>query len=143
MEPEELDMVRTSIRALHQHFRRQLQRQVEQLGFTLPQMRLLQEVVARPGPSIKDLAANLAMTQSTVSGIVDRLVDKRVLTKRPHPGDRRAVEVWPAAAVERFMAEDRAAFVNAPVAGVMDRLSPQEQAVVLEACRLLMSGIRD
>lgn len=141
MEDDELEFIRTSIRRIHRHFQARLQAQVERLGFTLPQMRVLQKVVAEPGLAIKDLAAALDLSQSTVSGIVDRLADKKVIAKRVHPDDRRAVQIWPTDAVNTFMAIDRAEFVTRPVREVLDGLPPETGRLIVEALSVLMARV--
>jgi len=135
------EFVRVSIRTLDRYFEKSIQGKVEQTGFTMPQMRLVEEVVAHRGIGIKQLAQNLQMTQSTVSPIVDRLIDHGILRKTTNRRDRRAVEVWPTENVEKFMASDRQEFVNRPVADLLERLSPTERDTVLLALRLLMDRL--
>ena len=141
MESDEAELVRTAIRDLYRHFQKRLQEQVETLGFTVPQIRVLREVVDHPGLSIKDVAQRLDLTQSTVSGVVERLVDKRTIEKRPHPEDRRAVQLWPTAAVARFMTVDRDEFVSRPVRAALGRLTRKERQQVVEALRLLRAQV--
>jgi DNA-binding MarR family transcriptional regulator len=141
VESDEADLVRTAIRDLYRHFQKRLQEQVETLGFTVPQIRVLREVVDHPGLSIKDVAQRLDLTQSTVSGVVERLIDKRTIEKRPHPEDRRAVQLWPTAAVARFMTVDRDEFVNRSVRAALRRLTRTERQQVVEALRLLRAQV--
>ena len=135
------EFVRRSVHALDRYFERSIQERVLEIGFTLPQMRLLQEVVGHRGINIKQLASNLQMTQSTVSDIVDRLIDKGMLGKRVSAQDKRAVEIWPAESVEEFMANDRTEFVTRPVADLLQDLAPAQRETVLEGMRLLMARL--
>lgn len=137
----EAEFVRKSVHALDRYFERRIQERVLETGLTLPQMRVMQEVVDHRGIGIKQLAQRLQMTQSTISDIVDRLAEKGLLAKRVHAQDRRAVEIWPVANVEAFMATDRAEFVNRPVADLLRELEPKERETALEGLRLLMAGL--
>jgi DNA-binding MarR family transcriptional regulator len=139
----EAEFVRKSVHALNHYFERRIQERVLEIGFTLPQMRVMQAVVDHGGIGIKRLAQDLQMTQSTVSDIVERLSDKGIVEKRVSARDRRAVEIWPVADVEAFMARDRSEFVNRPVADPMQGLAPPERETVLEGLRLLLARLAE
>ena len=73
---------------------------------TMSQAKLLYLVTAQPGIVMTGLAAQLGVSLSTVSGLVDRLVDHGYLERREDPADRRQqrVSVTPegATVVERM-----------------------------------------
>lgn len=60
---------------------------------TTRQLNLLLNVKESGGLSIKDLADKLGVTTSSVSTMVERLVEAGVLTREPNPDDRRGVIV--------------------------------------------------
>ncbi len=136
---QDAEVIRIAVRALHRYTQHALQGEVESLGFTLPQVRVLRQLVDRPGLGIKQLAERLGLSQSTVSGIVDRLLLKGVLTKRPRPDDRRAVQLWLSEGAERFMERDRTEFVTRPLRGILERLEPDARRQVIGAFRLLQA----
>jgi len=137
----EAEFVRRSVSALDRHFAHTIQEHVLALGFTLPQMRVLEAVVDHRGIGIKQLAQDLEMTQSTASDIVERLVEKGLLSKRVSERDRRAVEIWPASDVDLFMARDRTEFVNRPALDLLERLAPQDREAAVLGLRLLMAAL--
>jgi DNA-binding MarR family transcriptional regulator len=135
------EFIRTSIEALNRAFEKSLHKKVQQTGFTLPQMRVIEAVVAQPGTGITDLAHTLQMTQSTVSGIVERLIAKDILDKRPSPRDKRFVQVYPAENVTRFMETTRAVYVNEAVETALRQLQPDQRAMLVHGLRLLLSAV--
>jgi DNA-binding MarR family transcriptional regulator len=61
------------------------------VGVTMSQAKLLYLVQAEPGLRMAELSARLGVTLSTVSGVVDRLVDQALLDRHDDPADRRQV----------------------------------------------------
>jgi len=61
------------------------------VGVTMSQAKLLYLVQAEPGLRMSELAVRLHVSLSTVSGVVDRLVDQGLLDRRDDPADRRQV----------------------------------------------------
>ena len=104
-------------------------------------MRVIEEVVKHEGISIKEISLNLPMTQSTVSDIVERLIHKGILMKKTNSRDKRAVQIFPTEAVSEFLANDRLEYVNQSVLDVLKELSPDEQIIVTNALRLLVSVV--
>jgi DNA-binding MarR family transcriptional regulator len=62
-----------------------------EVGVTMSQAKVLYLVQAEPDLRMSDLSARLGVSLSTVSGVVDRLVDQDLLTRRDDPADRRHV----------------------------------------------------
>ncbi|CAA7602231.1 MarR-type HTH domain protein [Acididesulfobacillus acetoxydans] len=137
---QDAEFVRQTIEHLQRHFAKSIERKAEEQGITEPQMRVMTEVVARPGVSIKEISSDLAMTQSTVSGVVERLINKGILSKRSNSRDKRAVQVFPTEAVVQFLQQDRLEFVNEAVLAALDRLTPAEQALVIQGLHLLAAA---
>lgn len=133
----EAEFVRRTVRSLHRYFERRIQGQAEKEGFTLPQVRVLRQIVAHPGVTVTQLAQGLEISQSTTSGIVARLAAKGVLERRPDASDRRSTGLWPTDAVNTFMAGDRMQFVNGPAAELLDSLDMADRQTVLTAMRAL------
>lgn len=133
----EAEFVRHTVRSLHRYFEKHIQGQAAEQGFTLPQVRILRQVVAHPGITVTRLAQALEISQSTASGIVARLVPKGVLERRPDASDRRSTGLWPTDAVNTFMAGDRMQFVNGPAAELLDSLDMADRQTVLTAMRAL------
>lgn len=63
------------------------------IAVTMPQAKVLYVVGAAGRLHMSELAARLGVSLSTVSGLVDRLVDQGLLDRREDPADRRQVVV--------------------------------------------------
>jgi DNA-binding MarR family transcriptional regulator len=76
------------------------------VGITMAQAKVLHVVVASGEIHMSELVHTLGVSLSTVSGLVDKLVDHGYLTRHDDPADRRQVVVSPTPAgtalLERF-----------------------------------------
>lgn len=63
----------------------------ERNGLTVPQLKALYRVASKPDQGLVELAEALKLTNSTVSGIVDRLVKNGLFTREHAADDRRSV----------------------------------------------------
>ena len=94
------------------------------------------------GPlSVGKLASSLDLTLPTVSGVLSDLERVGFVERHPDPADRRRTIVQVAPAQRDTIGEwlDGAA---EPLARVLDRLSPSEQATFLKAMDLLEAELR-
>src|SRR4051812_24399702 len=62
-----------------------------EIDVTMPQAKILYLLGAAGELHMSDLVARLGTSPATVSGLVDRLVDHGLATRRDDPGDRRQV----------------------------------------------------
>ncbi|MGB6318879.1 MAG: MarR family transcriptional regulator [Litorimonas sp.] len=58
---------------------------------------LLRQILNQPGSSQRDLADSLTLERSTVTRLLDKLIEKSLIEKRPHDSDRRSLLIWPTA----------------------------------------------
>jgi DNA-binding MarR family transcriptional regulator len=96
----------------------------------------------RGGPvTVGELASRLGLTLPTVSGVLADLDRAGLVERRPDPADRRRtiVEVIPGQATLIGQWLDGAA---EPLARVLDKLTPGEQAAFLKAMDLLETELR-
>ena len=131
-----------TIRSLDRYFEKSLQRRVEQSGVTIPQMRVIKEVVKHQGISIKDISQNLSMTQSTVSGIVERLINKGFLMKKTNTKDKRFSEIWYTESVAKFLEHNSTKFVSETLQGVFTHLQPNDLEIIKQGMHLLLSAVK-
>ena len=96
----------------------------------------------RGGPiGVGELAGRLGLTLPTVSGVLADLDRAGFVDRRPDPADRRRTIVVISEAKKALAAEwlDGAA---GPLARVLDRLDPSEQAAFLKAMDMLEAELR-
>lgn len=83
------DLLRGIVRALsrgHVH-------PPDDLDITIGQLHCLKTIRVLQGPSMTDLSASLQLQPSTVTGLVDGLVDQGLVERQEDPEDRRVVRV--------------------------------------------------
>ena len=68
--------------------------EVSALGLTRSQLRVVLHLMRGDGISQVALADDLQLGKVTVGGLLDRLQDKGLIERRPHPTDRRAKLVY-------------------------------------------------
>jgi DNA-binding MarR family transcriptional regulator len=97
------------------------------IGVTGPQRLVLRVAGIRPGLSAGDLATILHVHPSTLTGVLQRLVDQRLLTRRDDPGDRRRAVLHLTARGRRISAVDRGT-VERAVADTLTHISARDRA---------------
>lgn len=94
-------------------------------GVTGAELWALGELQRHPGARVSDLTALLSLRQSTVSNLVERLAQCRLVTRRRNDPDRRVVRLYLTRAGEKLLARmpDSARGV---LPDALERLSPDE-----------------
>lgn len=62
-----------------------------EMDVTMPQLKTIMLLFLNGPMRMSDLAADLGVTLATATGLVDRMVEKGVVTRQDHPDDRRVV----------------------------------------------------
>src|SRR5262245_5907601 len=65
------------------------------LDITMPQLKALIFVTQNEDATSGRIASGLGVTLSTITGIVDRLAEQQLVTRREDPRDRRVTRVLP------------------------------------------------
>jgi 4'-phosphopantetheinyl transferase len=68
-----------------------LPREILMMDFTMPQLKALFLLFLNGAMRMSDLAADLGVTLATATGLIDRLVEKELITRESDPDDRRVV----------------------------------------------------
>jgi DNA-binding MarR family transcriptional regulator len=78
-----------------------------EIGLTGPQRLVLRIVSRFPGLSAGELARIVMLHPSTITGIVQRLVRRRLLRRERDPGDSRRARLWPEPSARGFTRHSR------------------------------------
>ncbi|MBK7976957.1 MAG: winged helix-turn-helix transcriptional regulator [Deltaproteobacteria bacterium] len=131
-----MDALRRIVRSLRQSARAAEDR----LGISAAQLFVLHEVGRGSKLSINELAERTLTDQSSVSVVVKRLAEKRLVERQPSAEDARRTEVM-------LTARGRALLRNAPeatqvelIAG-LDRLAPADRASLARLLTELVAGL--
>lgn len=117
-------MLSEIVKAIHRQFKKQFHQFAGGQELTVPQIFLLRILVKKGPTSISELAENLNLANSTVSGIVDRLERDGFVTRVRDEVDRRIVFVQLTERSERFkeqVPQFQQKFLNDLVEGVDDK----------------------
>ncbi len=106
-------------------------------GLTLPQLRALGFVNADPACAPSQLAEYLMLSRPAATRLLNGLVRRRLISRRPHPDDRRRVRLSLTAA-GRARLETYFARARAIVAGRLATLSAADRRAVARAMRLVL-----
>lgn len=134
---EVLKKFRQIFRAAKVHFRA-----VERAaGVSGAQLWLLAELYAQPGSRVKDVAAVMALHQSTVSNLLEVLSRRKLLVRKRDDADQRVVRVFLTAAGERLVRK-----APGPARGVLpdalESLPPATLRRLDECVAALLSGMK-
>ena len=107
-----------------------------EIAITMPQAKLLYLLGASGDLHMSDLVARLGVSLSTVSGLVDRIVDQGLAHRREDAVDRRQVVVGLTAAGATFIDRFRE-FNNRQVRALLDHVADED----LERVRLGLAAM--
>ena len=94
-----LPVLRELVRT-YQVFERVSGSHVRSLGLTPPQFDVIATLGNTPGMSCKQLSEKTLITKGTLTGVIDRLEEKGLVTRTPLPQDRRSIFITLTAAGE-------------------------------------------
>jgi DNA-binding MarR family transcriptional regulator len=106
------------------------------VSISMPQLRCLHLIAVAGELRMSKLVAQLGVSISTVSGLVDRLVDHGFVTRRDDPLDRRQVVLSPTPAGAEFIDRMRE-LSNAQFRGLISHLTSEELRTVHRSIEIL------
>jgi DNA-binding MarR family transcriptional regulator len=131
---QEIDVRLNSIR---QRLREPLETTYASGGLTGPQRIVMHALVTSDGLSLKQLAAQVGLAHSTVSGIVDRLESRGFALRRQDEKDRRATVIVPSEQVRAFLRDEMPSLAISPLIETLRQASTADLATILRGLRRL------
>lgn len=126
--------LRRIIRAIDLHSRALVQR----FGLTGPQLVVLKELIDDSPRSVSELASAVNLSQATVTGILDRLERKSMVSRARDPKDKRKVLVSPTPAAEEALA-GAPPLLQEHFIEAFGRLSDWEQTQILSSLQRVVA----
>ncbi len=111
-------------------------------GLTGPQVAVMAHLVTRGPSTVTELAADLHLSHSTTSGIVDRLQARELVVRTPDPRDRRRTRIAVTSPVTDYvgqLAEGPFGRLTIALAGATE----QQRRAVLDGLALLRGLLAD
>jgi DNA-binding MarR family transcriptional regulator len=110
------------------------------VDLTMPQLKTLIYVTRNDGATSGQIASSLGVGLSTITGIVDRLAEQQLVTRREDPRDRRVTRVLPTQAGAELVNE-LIDYRNEVVTAILSRLNPDQLSTVETAFQYLLESV--
>ena len=138
--------IERDIRAIRKNLRRPLQAEFERAQLTGPQTSVMRAVFFSDGLSLKEICNRVGLSHSTVSGIVDRLEARGLLTRSVNAADRRYSIIAISKGVRDFMQKKAPGITAQPLVRALKKAGPHERKEILkglETLRRILGLIED
>jgi DNA-binding MarR family transcriptional regulator len=110
------------------------------VDLTMPQLKTLIFVTKNQGPTSGQIASGLGVGLSTITGIVDRLAEQQLVTRREDPRDRRVTRILPTPAGAELVNE-LIQYRNEVVTAILSRLDPDQLCTVETAFQYMLESV--
>lgn len=90
---EQSDKIVNLFKSIHKIIGHKFREIAGQYGFTAPQLAVVVHLYRKPGMTLNELSNHLMLAKSTVSGIINRLVNQGVVTREIPENNRRIVKL--------------------------------------------------
>jgi DNA-binding MarR family transcriptional regulator len=132
------DQVLISLRRIIQSIDLHSRYLVKRVGLTGPQLVILQEVSKTGEVSTGEIAQAISLSQATVTGILERLEKRDLVTRRRSDIDRRRVMVQTTPSGEKLLG-DAPPLMQESFVEEFSRLGDWEQSMILSSLQRLVS----
>ncbi|MGH8180140.1 MAG: MarR family winged helix-turn-helix transcriptional regulator [Steroidobacteraceae bacterium] len=133
--------IELDLREISQALRRPLDAEYAKGQLTAPQRIVMQVLFHSEGMSLKELCARVALSHSTVSGIVDRLQARGMVARRPDSADRRLTHIAVTPVVRQFMQHQAPRLTAQPLIEALSNLSERDRRAISRGLRILRTAL--
>jgi DNA-binding MarR family transcriptional regulator len=133
--PEELArQIELRLNGIRQRLRQPLESEFARGQLTGPQRSVMSVVVAVQEPlQLREITRAVGLAQSTVSGIVERLVQAGMLVRTDDPVDARATRIAASPAVREFLETRVPELTRSPLAAALRKAGRKKAQAIYEA----------
>jgi DNA-binding MarR family transcriptional regulator len=125
------------LRAIRERIRRPLEADIARGNLTGPQQSVMHALVQSEGLSLKDLSAHLGLSHSTVSGIIDRLVERGLVERRIDENDRRITRIRVTRRVRNYLKDRLPGLAIHPILAALSRATLAEREAIDKGLKTL------
>jgi DNA-binding MarR family transcriptional regulator len=118
------------LHGIRRRLRRRLEAEYAKGEVTGPQRLVMEALVQSRGMSLKELTEKVGLAHSTVSGIVDRLEKRGMVTRHTPAQDRRMTQIAVSRAVRDFMQKKAPELTLHPLVDALRRASREDRKAV-------------
>ncbi len=112
----------------------------QQVDLTMPQLKALIYLTKNESATSGQIASRLGVGLSTITGVVDRLAEQEMVTRREDPRDRRITRVLPTPR-GRALVEELLQYRNDVVTLILSELDPDQLKTVETAFQYLVEAV--
>ena len=112
------------------------------LDLTMPQLKTLIFVTKNEGATSGQVASSLGVGLSTITGIVDRLAEQGLVSRREDARDRRITRVLPTPTGSELV-QELIDYRNQQMTAILSRLEPEQLQTVETAFQHLIDAIAE
>jgi len=132
------DNVMIALRKIIQAIDRNSKQLVKRVGLTGPQLVILQEIASCTESTAGEIARAVSLSQSTVTGILDRLEKRQLINRRRSDDDKRRIMVRITGGGNRIL-EESPPLMQETFVERFSNLQKWEQSMILSAIQRLVS----
>jgi DNA-binding MarR family transcriptional regulator len=134
--------IEQQLRYIQRALRRPVESEIARGRLTAPQRSIMRTLAhAKGGLALKDLAAEVGLSHSTVSGIVDRLEERRLVIRRADHDDARRTRITVSPPVRKYIRTTLPNLTLSPLAEALSMLAPSERDVLLASLTRLSAAL--
>jgi DNA-binding MarR family transcriptional regulator len=134
--------IEQQLRYIQRALRRPVESEIARGRLTAPQRSVMRTLAhAKGGLALKDLAADVGLSHSTVSGIVDRLEERRLVVRRADHDDARRTRITVSPPVRKYIRTTLPNLTLSPLAEALSMLAPSERDVLLASLTRLSAAL--
>jgi DNA-binding MarR family transcriptional regulator len=134
--------VETQLKALQSSMRQPVESEIERGRLTAPQRSVMRALThAEQGLALKDLSAEVGLSHSTVSGIVDRLHERGWLDRTADSVDRRRTVITVSAKVRQYIRKTLPQLTVNPLAAALADMTASERDKLLSSLTALNQAL--
>lgn len=131
------ETIADQLRVLRRLVRRAIEADIALGELTGPQLAVMDMLVKDEGINLKELSQRLALSHSTVSGIIDRLERRGMVRREPDPVDRRFIKIMLADQVKAYLRKHYPRQRVTPLVEALRQASPAERTQILDGLATL------
>ena len=129
------------MRAIRRALRKPLATAIARGGLTAPQRCIMHILVRSDGLSLKEVSRRAELAHSTVSGIVDRLEKRGMLSRQPDSEGGRLSRIVVTDPVRNFVRDKLPELAMQPLLAALHRARPRERTKILDGLRALYRAL--
>ena len=133
----EAQVITDYFNAIHGMLRRRTAVDIADSGLTAQQVNLLRILATTDGLTLKQISERMSLAHSTVSGIVDRLEQRKVVERRLDEKDKRFSHIYLGKEIQDYLKHIRPSQRSNLLVGALELANEAERQVIMEGMAVL------